>query len=119
MQDFKKLVVWQLAHRLALNVDASCDPRVCSRRPGFRSQTVRTADSVATNISEGASKSSPEFARYLDIALAAANELENHLIRGRDSRLIPIGRSNRLIDATDHVRRKLILLIRKVRGWGP
>ena len=118
MQDFKKLIVWQLAHRLSLNVEVSCERRRCARRPGFRSQTVRTADSVASNISEGAGKSNPEFARYLDMSLAAANELENHLIRGRDSGLIPIRRSQRLIEDTDHVRRKIIRLLEKVRRKG-
>jgi four helix bundle protein len=116
MQDFKKLKVWHLAHRLALNVEASCDPRRFARRPGFRSQTVRTADSIPSNISEGAGKANAEFARYLDMALAAANELEGHLLRARDSNIMSVRRANRLIECTDHARRMLIKLIRRVRG---
>src|SRR5688572_28351960 len=115
MQDFKKLRVWQAAHRLALNVEASCDPKRLARRPGLRSQTVRTADSVASNISEGAGKSNPEFARFLDMALAAADELEHHLLRARDASLMGAGRANHLIERTDHVRRMLIRLIQRVR----
>jgi len=115
MQDFKKLRVWHAAHRLALNVEACCDPRRFARRPGLRSQTVRTADSVASNISEGAGKSNLEFARYLDMSLAAADELENHLLRARDSALMGTGRANQLIECTDHVRRMLIRLIQRVR----
>ena len=115
MQDFKKLVVWHLAHRLALNVEASCPPRIFSRRPGLRAQIVKTADSVATNISEGAGKENTEFARYLDISLGATNELENHLLRAKDSGLMPRQRAIRLIEAADHVRRKIIRLLEKVR----
>jgi four helix bundle protein len=119
MQDFKKLRVWGAAHRLALNVEASCDARLFARRPGLRSQMVRTADSVASNISEGTGRSNTEFARYLDMSLAAADELENHLLRTRDSGLMRLRRANKLIDCTDHVRRMLIRLIQKVREDRP
>ena len=116
MQDFKKLRVWHAAHRLALNVEASCEVRVFRRRPGLRAQVVKAADSVPSLISEGAGKDKTEFARFLDMALGSADELENHLLRARDSGLMRISRANRLIDATDHVRRMLIRLIQKVRG---
>lgn len=116
MQDFKKLRVWQLSQDLAFEVAAACKPRVFSRRPGLRSQTVRTADSIATNISEGSAKAGLEFARYLDISLSATNELENHLITARRADLLAPGAANRLIDTTDLVRRMLIRLIEKVRG---
>ena len=119
MQDFKKLVVWHLAHRLSLNVEASCDQRRFSRRPNLRTQTVRAADSIATNISEGAGKENREFARYLEIALSSTNELENHLIRARDSGILAERRATLLIEAADHVRRKVIRLIQRVRRKGP
>lgn len=119
MQDFKKLRVWHAAHRLALNVEASCEPRAFARRPSLRSQTIRTADSIASNISEGAGKGNAEFARYLEMALAASNELENHLLRARDSGVLRIGRANQLIEATDHVRRMIIRLLEKVRRGRP
>ena len=116
MQDFKKLRVWHAAHRLALNVEASCEVRVFRRRPGLRAQIVRTADSAASLISEGAGRDNTEFARYLDMALGATDELENHLLRARDSGLIRVVRANNLIELADQVRRMLIRLIQKVRG---
>lgn len=119
MQDFKKLRVWHAAHRLALNIEASCDPKTFARRPGLRSQMVRTADSVASNISEGAGKRNTEFARYLEMAVAAANELENHLLRARNSHLMQLGLANRLIELTDHVRKMSIRLLAKVRRARP
>ena len=116
MQDFKKLRVWHAAHRLALNVEACCDARRFKRRPGLRAQMVRTADSVPSNISEGPGKANTEFARFLDMALGATDELENHLLRGRDAGLMGPGRANKLIQMTDQVRRMLIRLIQKVRS---
>ena len=115
MQDFKKLRVWHAAHRLALNVEASCEVRTFRRRPGMRAQIVKTADSIASNISEGAGKENTEFARFLDMALGATDELENHLLRIRDSGLMRASRANKLIELTDQVRRMLIRLIPQVR----
>jgi four helix bundle protein len=115
VQDFKKLRVWHLAQDLADDVFRACDERAYARRPGLRSQTVRTCDSISTNISEGAAKSGAEFARYLNISLAAANELEDHLAKAALSSILPAGRSRGLTEKTDHVRRMLIRLIQRVR----
>lgn len=115
MQDFKNLRAWHLAHRLSLVIGESCDARVFSRRPALRRQMIRTADSIPSNIAEGAAKEGAEFVRFLNMALGATNELENDLIKARDIGYIPVGRSNRLIDRTDHVRRATIRLIQSIR----
>ena len=68
MQDFRKLRVWERAHLLALDV------RRATRefpRAGFgelKSQMIRAAESIATNIVEGsAAASRREFARFIDV----------------------------------------------------
>jgi four helix bundle protein len=116
VQDFKKLRVWQAAQALAQDVFLACGQREFAKRPGLRSQTIRSADSISTNIAEGAAKNGAEFARYLDISLAAANELEDHLVRARRSDLLGYREAGALIERTDHVRRMLIRLIHRVRG---
>lgn len=116
MQDFKKLRVWHAAQRLALNVHHSCDPKRFAKYPGKRSQTFRCADSIASNISEGSAKQGLEFARYLEMSLASAKELENHLIFAHRARLISDRRFELLIASLEHVRRMLINLIRVVRN---
>jgi len=51
----------------------------------LRTQLIRAAMSVPTNIVEGrAQKSDREFAKFLRIALGSATELEYHLILGND-----------------------------------
>ena len=72
-----------------------------------------------TNISEGAAKEGAEFARYLDMAHASTNELENHLLFARAKKLISPRRFYLLNDCVDHVRRMLINLIKAVRGGSP
>lgn len=116
MQDFKNLRVWHAAQRLALNVHHCLDARAYSRYPGKRSQTLRCADSIASNISEGSAKEGAEFARYLDLALASTKELENHLLFAERAELISGRRFLLLNEGVEHVRRMLINLIRTVRA---
>lgn len=115
MQDFKKLRVWKESLALYRDVVHSCDRRRYSRYPGKRSQTIRAADSIPTNVAEGSAKSGREFARYLEMALASAKELESHLIFARDEKLFSIRRFSWLNDRLEYVRRMLIKLLRKVR----
>jgi four helix bundle protein len=113
MQDFKKLEVWQLAHRLTLNVYRVCDRRF-SRFPGLRAQTLRAAQSIGSNIAEGSGGEGREFGRFLRMALKSSKELENDLLLSRDLGVLPLERFNELDEEVDHVRRKLITLIRRV-----
>lgn len=115
MQDFKKLVVWQLAHRLALDVYRLCDRRF-SRFPGLRSQTLRAAQSISSNISEGSGAEGLEFARYLAVSLKSAKELENDLIFARDLGVLATQEFEELDKQLEAVRRRLIALIRRIRG---
>lgn len=82
----------------------------------MRSQTLRTANSIASNISEGAAKEGAEFARYLGMSVGATNELENHLNSAYEADLIAATTFRRLVDKADLVRRMLIRLIQSIRG---
>lgn len=115
MQDFKKLVVWQLAHRLALDAYRTIDQRF-SRFPGLRSQMLRAAQSISSNISEGAGGGQAEFARFLSMSIRSALEFENDLLLARDLGLFDFQEFAALNSQVDTVRRKTIALRRKIRG---
>ena len=108
MSDFKKLKVWRKAHALALDVH-----RVATRIRGYdnaalRSQLIRSALSIPTNIVEGTGqKSGKEFARFIGFALNSASELEYHLMVARDLRLIGASDFESLSSRTVEVRKML------------
>ena len=89
MQDFRKIKAWQRAHVLGLVVFDRAKPFTKLGHAGLRSQLTGSASGIAAAIAEGAgSATKKEFARYLDIAIKSASEVENHLLVARDHRLI-------------------------------
>lgn len=115
MQDFKRLVVWQRARKLVLEIN-ECFGRMPPSSYGWlKNQILRCASSIPANIAEGCGKrSSREFARFLEISVGSARELENYLIQSRDLRLISKTWFETLDEGVDHVRRMLIALAREI-----
>lgn len=85
MRDFRELEVWHVAHAFTLDLY-----RVTAGFPkpelyGLVSQLRRAAVSVEANIAEGCGKkTSPDLARYLQIAFGSANEIDCELLIARD-----------------------------------
>ena len=117
MRDFQKLIIWQRAHRLAVDTH-----RVLSavREPGSaatRNQLQRAVASIPSNIAEGAGKrTDPDFARYLDIALGSAKEAENHLLFARDMGWLSSQKYEKLEAELGEIRRMLYAFARTVRS---
>lgn len=85
MSDFKKLIVWRKAHALALNSHRAATRMRGSDYASLRSQIIRAAMSIPTNIVEGREKTSErEFGRFLQYAISSTSELEYHLTSARD-----------------------------------
>lgn len=77
MRSHERLVVWQRAHALARAV---LQHSVAWRGNAVQDQARRAAISIAANIVEGAhSATRRNYARFLAIAVASANELAYHL----------------------------------------
>jgi four helix bundle protein len=89
MRDFRELQVWHKAHKLTLDVYQGTKAFPREELYGLTSQVRRAAVSIGANIAEGAGKNSrPELARFLQIAMGSASELEYHLILARDLRYL-------------------------------
>ncbi|MBN8595517.1 MAG: four helix bundle protein [Anaerolineae bacterium] len=85
MRDYHKWAVWEKAHQLNLDVYRATKSFPNEELYGLTSQTRRAAHSIPANIVEGAGRSSDaDCARFMDIAVGSANELEYHLLVTRD-----------------------------------
>ena len=89
MGDFKKLDVWQLAHKVACEVyrETAGFPR--TEAYGLTAQLRRSAASIPANIAEGCGRRGDlEFGRFVRISLGSATELEYHPLLSRDIGLL-------------------------------
>ena len=117
MQDFHKLLVWQRAHELVLEAYRATNRMTERRYPGLSAQLRRATSSIPTNIAEGCGHSTQrEFARFLQIALASANELQYHLQLTHDLELMPGTEFAKLDARTEQVKQMLSALLKKVRA---
>ena len=115
MQDFRRLRVWQSAHELSLAIKQVI--RTCPRSwsGDAKSQLIRAADSIVGNIVEGCGAATrKEFARYLDIALKSASEVDYRLQLARDEGAISYKVWEPLFEHTVEVRKMLFALRRSV-----
>jgi four helix bundle protein len=111
MQDFRKLRVWHLARRLTLAVIDALPAKTARKVPGLRSQAIRAATSVESNIAEGCSRTErSEFLQFVEIAIASANELDEQLSLARDAKVVSEAEHARQQLTVELVRRMLISL---------
>ena len=117
MQDFRKLKVWEKAHALTLAIYRATQRSRRSDFPGLVPQLRRAAASIPANIAEGCGHEGPkELARYLQMSMASACEVEYYLILGVDLTLIQRSAFLDLETRTKEVKRMLTSLIQRVRA---
>ena len=115
MSDFKKLLVWQKAHAMALDAHRVAGKIRKADHAALRSQIIRAALSVPANIVEGTSQeSTKQFNRFLLIALNSTTELEYHLMVASDLRLTPGNECLNLLSQVIEVRKMLHGLRRRL-----
>ena len=120
MGNYHKLDVWKLGHALVLNVHSAAKQIRGAEYLSLRSQMVRAAMSVPTNLVEGSSQESVrEFCRFIKIALNSSSELEYHLLLAKDLGVMKPEPFNALTDQTIKVRKMLWGLLRGVSARQP
>jgi four helix bundle protein len=120
VSDFRKLLVWQKAHALALHVDRAAVTIRAARYAALRGQLIRAAMSIPANIAEGRRQGSDrDFARFLRYAVNSACELEYHLQVVRDIGALPESVCDELIAELIEVRRMLHGLLNKLKDDAP
>jgi four helix bundle protein len=119
MQDFRNLVVWQKGHELTLRVYQATGTFPKHELFGLTSQMRRAASSVPTNIAEGCGRGSDaDFARFLQMAMGSASELEYQLLLSRDLNYLAPDNYEQMNEGVAEVKRMLAGLMQRVRSNG-
>ncbi len=117
MQDFRDLKVWGKAHHLTLGVYKASATFPKDELYGLTSQIRRSSASVPTNIAEGCGRSGdPEFARFVQIAMGSASELEYQLLLSHDLGFMNGTKYKTLANQVIEVKRMLAVLLQKLRA---
>lgn len=85
MKDFRDLQVWHKSHELTLAVYEVTRSFPQQEMYGLTSQMRRASSSIPTNIAEGCGRGSDaELARFMQIGMGSASEIEYELLLARD-----------------------------------
>ena len=117
MQSFRNLRVWEKSHKLTLDIYASSKAFPRDEMFGLTSQMRRASTSIGMNIAEGCCrKGDAEMARFLQIAMGSASELEYQLLLAHDLEYLHNPGYERLTVQVVEVKRMLSSLMQKVKG---
>ena len=117
MKDFRDLQVWQKAHDMCLGIYKVTATYPKDERFGLTSQLRRAAVSIGANIAEGCGRGSDaDFARFLQIAMGSASEVEYLLQLSADLEFIDQGNRKQLTESVCEVKRMLTSFLKKLRA---
>jgi len=117
VQNFKSLKVWQKSHELTLAIYKATANFPKDELYGLTSQIRRACASVPANIAEGCGRTGKaELARFLQVAMGSASELEYHLLLAHDPGLLRDGEYKLLENQAVELKRMLSSFISKLRA---
>ena len=115
MQDYRRLKVSPRARQHAVEIRKATQRFPRSGYADLKRQMTTAAESILFNIVEGCgSRTQREFARFLDIAIKSAFELEGQLELAAEYGIVPNSKSVLLCNETVEIRRMLCTLRRRV-----
>ena len=116
MSDYKKLLVWQKSHPLAVDGIKVAVQIRARHFASIKSQIIRAASSIPMNIVEGSGQdSTKEFVRFLRYSLNSAYELEYQCPLIKDIELLDEETFEKLTSRTKEVQRMSRGLIRRLK----
>ena len=117
MKDFKNLKVWNKSHKLTLKIYEITRTFPVEELCGLKSQMRRASVSIPTNIAEGCGRNSDaELARFLEIAMGSASELEYLVLLSKELHFFDDNVYNTLIVEIIGIKQMLATLIKKLRA---
>ncbi len=116
MKDFRKLQVWQKAHQLAIELYRATAAFPREELYGLTSQIRRCCASIPANIAEGCGRNTDgELARFLEISMGSASELEHHSLLSNEIGFLESAAHEHLERKVIEAKQMLASLIGKVR----
>ncbi|MGB1288561.1 MAG: four helix bundle protein [Aggregatilineales bacterium] len=110
------LKVWEKSHHLTLAVYKQTKLFPSDERFGLISQMRRAASSIPANIAEGCGKNTEaDLARYIQIGMGSASELEYHLMLAYDLEYLVSADYQTLNGQVVEVKRMLSSFIKRLR----
>jgi four helix bundle protein len=117
MKDFRDLKIWERSHKLTLSIYKVSASFPREEMYGLTSQIRRACASIPTNIAEGCGRSrDTELARFIEIGIGSASELEYLLTLGHELELINRADFEHLITETVEVKKMLITFFQKLKA---
>jgi four helix bundle protein len=117
LKDFKEQVVWQKSHRLTLDVYQATKAFPRDELYGLTSQIRRACSSIPANIAEGCGRDGDaELARFLQISMGSASELEYHLLLAHDLKFLSDPDYTRLNQEATELKQMLTKFIKKLKA---
>jgi four helix bundle protein len=117
MQNFRQLKVWGRAHAFALEIRRVAGTFPSSGYTELKSQLIRAAESIPTNIVEGCGAATrKEFARFIDISIKSTSEVEYQLQLARDNEILSASTWQTLSKEVVEIRMMLCGLRRALLG---
>ena len=117
MQSFRKMVVWQRSHALAVRIYVLTRSFPPEERFGLALQMRRSSSSVPTNLAEGSrAVTSKQFAQFVHIAHGSIGELDYQVELARDIGLLEATIAASLASECDEIGRMLWGLRKSVRA---
>lgn len=115
LRDFRKYDIWIHSMELVDAIYSFVEAFPNTEKYGLRSQITRSAVSIPSNIAEGASRNSEkDFARFLEIALGSAFELETQLIIAKRRKYISTTHVEESILKLTSLQKRIYALRRKI-----
>lgn len=116
MRNFRDLVVWRHAHKLALELYRATDNFPRHELFGVTSQLRRAGASIPTNLAEACGRNGDgDFGRFVRIAMGSASEVDYLILLAADLGYVTPGEHQKLEQGVTQVRRMLTGLDKRLR----
>jgi four helix bundle protein len=120
MSDYKKLKVWEDAHKFTVDIYNITKTFPNNEQYGLTSQIRRSASSIPTNIAEGCGQlDNGNLIRFLGISKGSAFETEYQLLLAKDLNYITNEEYKLLIAKIQSIIHMLIALVKSLKNLKP